>query len=121
MWFGINAATCHKPNPIRCEWLVEEDFAETYVRFVHITLSLFLAEHLVTPWQFSARIFIVVVSLLGFLVCAAFVGSLTTAMTRLQLLANRRSAMFAILNRYLTENKISNDLCVRVNRNAEHA
>lgn len=65
--------------------------------------------------------FFVFLLLFGFVVCSAFVGTLTTTMTRLQHLARQRHALFATLARYLVEKSISKDLAVRINRNAHFA
>jgi len=67
------------------------------------------------------RIFTILVLIFAFVVSAAFVGSLTTAMTRLQVVASKRSTQFATLNRYLSDYGISRELAARVQRNARHA
>jgi hypothetical protein len=51
---------------------------------------------------------------------AGFVGCLTTAMTRLVIIASERSAQFAALHRYLKDAGISLELSVRVQRSARN-
>merc|ERR1712012_535655 len=58
---------------------------------------------------------------LALLVSAASVGSLTTAMTQLQIIASKRATQFAALNRYLSDYGISHGLASRVQQNAYHA
>lgn len=95
--------------------------AHQYLEAFHFVLALFVGEHIALPQGSQQRIFVVVVLILAFVVTASFVGSLTTAMTRLQIIASRRSGQFAQLNRYLADCGISSRLSLRVQRNARHA
>jgi len=94
---------------------------ERYVESFHFVLALFVGEHVSLPANLAQKIFTVVVLIFAFVVSASFVGSLTTAMTRLQIIASQRSAQFAALNRYLSDCRISARLSMRVQRNARHA
>lgn len=71
-----------------------------------------------TYWQ---RSFDIAVLLFAFVLSAAIVGSLTAAITRLQIIASQQSAQFAILGRYLSDHNISRELTLRVKRNVRHA
>lgn len=73
------------------------------------------------PVSMSERIFTVLVLIFGWFVSAAFVGSLTTAMTRLHLIASKTSHQFSALNRYLSDYGISRELSLRVHQNARFA
>jgi len=99
----------------------EDTVEERYLIAFHYILALFVGEHILMPKDFSERLFTVVVLIVALIFSASFVGSLTTAMTRLQIIASQRSSQFASLNRYLSDSKISPTLSGRVQRNARHA
>lgn len=63
----------------------------------------------------------VVVLILTLLLSAWIVSSITTAMTRLSILASQRSSQFSALRRYLSDNGISPQLSQKVQRNAQYA
>jgi hypothetical protein len=94
---------------------------ERYFRAFHFALALFMGEHLADPRSIIERVFTISVLFIAFVVSAWFVGSLTTAMTRLQIIASQRSAQIAVLNNYLSDNGITRELALRVQRNAIHA
>jgi len=96
-------------------------FGERYLESFHVVLALFVGEHVIMPDYPWERLFTVIVLFCAFVVTTTFVGTLTTAMTRLQIIASQRSAQFAALNRYLSDCMISSELAVRVQRNARHA
>jgi len=66
------------------------------------------------------RIFSVVVILGAFIMAASFVSSITSAMTKLHIIAGRQSQQFSILRKYLNDNGISNELAIRVRQSAKH-
>jgi len=94
---------------------------ERYLESFHFVLALFVGEHVIMPDYPWERLFTVTVLFCAFVVTTTFVGTLTTAMTRLQIIASQKSAQFAALNRYLSDCMISSELAVRVQRNARHA
>lgn len=113
---------------IACVWYwiqadpPDGDLDERYVQSYHFVLALFMGEQLdPAPSTLPERVFTVIVLVFAFIISAFFVGSLTTAMTRLQMLASQRSAQFAALDRYLSDNGVSRELAVRVQLNARHA
>jgi hypothetical protein len=76
---------------------------ELYVVSIHTVLALIVGEHIRLPQNMAQRLVMLLILFIGFIISAVFVGSLTTAMTRLQFLARQRSALFASLNRFLSE------------------
>jgi len=112
IWHGIR--TCDMDVP-------EGRLTESYVEAFHYILSLFAGEQVLDPRNLLERIFTILVLIFAFVVSAAFVGSLTTAMTRLQVIASKRSKAFVSLNRFLHDYGISRELASRVQRNARHA
>merc|ERR1712061_268533 len=116
IWFGIH----NKPwsSGDNGKWTgIETSFLEQYTLSFHFVLALFVGEHIEQPKNLLERFFTTIVLVFAFVVTASFVGSLTTAMTRLQILASQRSAQFATLSRYLSDNGISRKLAMRVQRN----
>lgn len=95
-----------------------DGLADSYMKSVHTMLALLIGEHVVLPEKLSQRLFFVFILLFGFVLSAASIGALTTALSRLQELARQRSKLFATLNRFLSENAISSNLNARINRNA---
>lgn len=116
VWYGIHGTTGmgapHEDG---------ENFTTRYIQAFHYILSLFAGEQFLEPQNLLERVFTIVVLVFAFVVSAAFVGSLTTAMTQLQIIASKRSTQFAALNRYLSDYGISRELAARVQRNARHA
>lgn len=94
---------------------------EKYMFSFHFILGLFSGDVVAEPNTLHQRFFMAIVLLMSFVSSAIFVGLLTTAMTRLQVIASQRSAQFAALNRYLSDCGISRRLAIRVQRNARHA
>uniref|UniRef100_A0A7S2MMA8 Ion transport domain-containing protein n=1 Tax=Zooxanthella nutricula TaxID=1333877 RepID=A0A7S2MMA8_9DINO len=124
IWSGLRSSAWGSTGDTE-QALSEQDPEMTttrrYVESFHYVLSLFVGEHISQPANLVQRTFVVSVLTLSFVVSASFVGSLTTAMTRLQMIASQRSQQFAALNRYLSDCGISTRLCMRVQRNARHA
>jgi hypothetical protein len=100
---------------------VDDDLASSYAKAFHFSLALFMGEHVTQPRSIIERVFTISVLFIAFVVSAWFVGSLTTAMTRLQIIASQRSASLAVLGNYLSDNGISRELSLRAQRNAMHA
>eukprot|EP00928_Gymnodinium_smaydae_P027841 TRINITY_DN21399_c0_g2_i1.p1 TRINITY_DN21399_c0_g2~~TRINITY_DN21399_c0_g2_i1.p1 ORF type:complete len:876 (-),score=167.38 TRINITY_DN21399_c0_g2_i1:67-2694(-) len=115
-----------KENNAEAGWVVRHDvqtltFRERYAWCFHCALGLFNGEHVVWPSSYVERCFTVSVLFFTFIISASFVSSLTTAMTRLHLITNQRAHQKTFLNRYLSDNKISQQLAYKVRRNAQHA
>jgi hypothetical protein len=113
---------------IACMWYLVSDadfilpaatVAEAYTQCIHIALALLVGEHVITQYgTMQQRVFTVAILFFGLILCAAFVGALTTALTHLQNVSRKRSGLFAALHRFLTEHNVSAELRIRLNRNA---
>jgi len=110
IWYAINVGN-----------ELVDDLHASYFQAFHFVLALFAGEMLQEPSTLVQRIFVIIVLIMALVVSAAFVGSLTTAMTRLQIIASKRSTQFAALSHYLSDYGISRELAARVHRNARHA
>lgn len=95
--------------------------ASKYISSLHWSLSMFVGETLIISERLQEQCFAVAILFFGFMFSSVIVGSLTTAMTRLQLLSSQQAAQQAQLRRYLVNKGISRPLAVRVQRNAQHA
>jgi len=102
------------PDPL------SKPLANRYFLSLHWSLSMFVGETLVTPYNLRERIFAASVLFIGFMLTAALMGSLTTAMTRLQLIRSEHTQQLAQLRRFLVHRAVSRPLAVRVQRNAQH-
>lgn len=73
------------------------------------------------PQNLAERIFAIVVFLLAFLLSSVFVSSLTSSMTQFNMIANHHSQKLSTLRKYMQQNKISKQVAMRVQRNAQFA
>lgn len=99
----------------------EYDRAELGYRYVtsfHWSLTQFTGSADVYPQNVGERTFAVVSLLFGFLLSASVVSSITSSMTRLQIVTARQSTQVSMLKQYLFDNGISTKVALRVQRNA---
>lgn len=68
----------------------------------------------------TERIFTICIFLSAFIIAAAFVSNLTSALTRLELITSRRRTQISALRKYMTHHGISRRLMQRLQRNAIH-
>jgi hypothetical protein len=107
-------------------WVARDNIAvktlpQRYTRAFHFGVSLFFGETLILPQSTDETIFTIVALILFFIVQIWFVSSITTAMTRVELISTKRSADVVALGRYMSENNVSSAVAVKVHRNAQHA
>jgi len=102
------------------EQISQDDLWSKYIWALHSTLSTFLGDTVVEPVNLIERCFSLATLFFGFIISSSLVSSLTTAMTRLQMLSNQQSAQMSQLRRFLSNKGISRALAWRVQRNAQH-
>jgi len=117
IWFAVRGRNSNRIQ----SGPAEEAGRETYLMAFHTVLALFLGEHVTAARSDVERIFTVIVLFFAFTSSVLIVGAITTAMTRLLFLGSQHSAQFALLNNYLSDNQISPELQLRVQRNAQHS
>jgi len=66
------------------------------------------------------RTFAISVTFIAFALASFVVSTLTSTMTRLQIVASKQSMQFTMLRRYLEEKGVSSDLKMRIVRTAQH-
>lgn len=122
IWYGIS-----DKGPDGVGWVIQHDYQEAgiglqYAISLHWSLAQFAGGmDEVTPENLTERIYAIGVFLTAFMISAVFVSALTSSMTQLHIIGSRSAEQFSVLRRYLSENRISNLLAVRVVRNARHA
>jgi hypothetical protein len=107
-------------------WVIVHDFADeplhsVYAMSYHWALAQFVGGmDMVQPQNFHERLFAILMVLVTFVMASMVVSSITSMMTRLQLIAGGKLAKFAVLRRYLKDRQISKKLWMRVQRNAHY-
>eukprot|EP00928_Gymnodinium_smaydae_P044320 TRINITY_DN29572_c0_g1_i2.p1 TRINITY_DN29572_c0_g1~~TRINITY_DN29572_c0_g1_i2.p1 ORF type:complete len:760 (-),score=150.42 TRINITY_DN29572_c0_g1_i2:245-2524(-) len=107
-------------------WVVLENWKEfsllrLYVLSYHWAIAAFTGTSITLGYNFSENFFAALSMLFGFVLSAAFVSSVTTAMTRLQMLGVDEQRQFADLRHYLQNQGCSSRLVVRITQNAKLA
>jgi len=117
VWYGIGRHN----GWVSVKSLQEAGFRDSYVWSFHWAVSLFIGENSIEPQNVNERGFTIFTTAFFFLLSSLFVSRITTALTRLQLIASKQSSDLSVLRRYLGNHGISASLSVRVQRNAQHA
>lgn len=121
-WYGLGI---HLSESGRTCWVLQYDFedkgfGERYAVSIHWSLAQMIGENIIVLSDVHERVFAIGTLVFAFISSAVFVSSITTFMTRLQLITSQQSSQFSLLRRYLLQNGISTALLVRVLRNAHH-
>jgi hypothetical protein len=119
MWYGIGNYGNLSTSWVKHEGLTHLPLGERYVWSFHCAISLLTGEHVVLPRSPAERAFCIVVLFVAILISTWLVSSLTTAMTRLHIIASQKASQLSSLKRYLSDNKISRELATKVQRNAK--
>lgn len=122
-WYGIaRLQEAHATHT----WIEEHEvhlasFHQRYAWSFHWSLAQFSGEALIAPQNAVERSMTVIVLFFCFTFSTYIVSSITTSITRIQLISNQQSAQTAALRRYLSDNRISRALATRVENNAQFA
>jgi len=119
-WYGTGDLNS-EGGWIRLAELENEGLWYRYATCVHWSLTQFVGNMEIYPTNEQERTYAIFVLFIAFMVSAAAVGSITSSMTRLQIIASGRSAQSVALRRFLLENQISQRLRSRVQQNVKHA
>eukprot|EP00931_Biecheleriopsis_adriatica_P110569 TRINITY_DN8485_c0_g2_i1.p1 TRINITY_DN8485_c0_g2~~TRINITY_DN8485_c0_g2_i1.p1 ORF type:complete len:1040 (+),score=206.77 TRINITY_DN8485_c0_g2_i1:125-3244(+) len=126
LWFAVGRMGQESPH-IQHSWIEEYniegmDLFDQYSRSFLWSMAVFSGDaNNILPQNNVERLFVTSMLFLAFVVSAGYVGSITTSMTRLQIITSEQSTKLAILRRYLLDHNISRPLAVRVQRNAQFA
>lgn len=107
-------------------WVHQHGFGDKaipqqYVVSVHWAMTNFVGTMEVQIWSMQERLFSIGALLICFVLAAAFVSTITTSMTRLDILDKEQHTQLSILRRYLWIQGVSAKLALRITRNAQHA
>eukprot|EP00747_Dinoflagellata_sp_TGD_P138734 gnl/TRDRNA2_/TRDRNA2_175821_c0_seq4.p1 gnl/TRDRNA2_/TRDRNA2_175821_c0~~gnl/TRDRNA2_/TRDRNA2_175821_c0_seq4.p1 ORF type:complete len:923 (+),score=86.24 gnl/TRDRNA2_/TRDRNA2_175821_c0_seq4:86-2854(+) len=119
-WYGLGTWS-EEDGWVRRDGAMAFSIADRYTMSFHFALGMFFGEPLILPSTIPERTFVIVVLFFVFMISVWIVASLTTAMTRLQIIASRTSGQFSALSRFLAANNISRSLTLKVARNAQRA
>jgi len=97
----------------------DEPATAKYLRSLHFAVALFHGEQLIHPENLWETAFVSGALYLIFVGNAWLVSTITTAMTHLEILSTRRTAMVSALDRWLFDNNVSYELAVKVQRSAK--
>eukprot|EP00427_Karlodinium_veneficum_P000624 CAMPEP_0169155918 /NCGR_PEP_ID=MMETSP1015-20121227/53666_1 /TAXON_ID=342587 /ORGANISM="Karlodinium micrum, Strain CCMP2283" /LENGTH=218 /DNA_ID=CAMNT_0009226537 /DNA_START=189 /DNA_END=840 /DNA_ORIENTATION=- len=108
-------------------WIIKHDYERQsifykYFMTLHWSLSQFAGGmDEVTPANTGERVYTILVFLTCFVAAAAFISTLTSSMTQLNIIGSQHSQQLSQMRKYLYQNGITNRLALRVMRNAKHA
>jgi len=122
LWYGLGKLQVEGRKT--AGWVIaknieEDTFAEKYCWSLHWVLVTFSGDSVIMPTNVVERVYTCVVLFLFIVVAAALVSSITTAMTRLQMISSEQNKHFLALRRYMQSKGISRALAVKVQRNAQ--
>jgi len=121
-WFALgNRESVGDNSWIKVHGMEDATIGYAYSTSFHWSLTQFTGSMDIQPHNVSERSYAVFVLLLAFVVSASVVSSITSSMTRLQIVTAHQSTMISMLNQYLRDNSISRNVATRVQRNALHA
>lgn len=100
----------------------DTDLALQYSMSLHWSMSQFAGGmDEVVPTNAIERVFAISAFLVCFILAALFLSSLTSSMTRLEIISTRQQRQTQKLRRFLHQNGISGRTALRIQRNAQHA
>jgi hypothetical protein len=125
LWYGIGRGVFGQDE--RTGWIEEHlpasyQLGHKYAMSLHWSLSQFTGGmDEMRPHTMNERVYAIVIFIVTFILAAVIISSLTSSMTRLHFIASHQSKQFVQLRRYLYQNSISEELTLRIQRNAQHA
>jgi len=122
IWFALGRSDQHGLNTwIQASELAEKSLRELYLISFHWSLAQFsgLGFDEVHAQNMEERTFAIFVTFIAFAIASFVVSSLTSTMTRLQIVASKQSMQFTMLRRYLEEKGVSSDIKMRIMRTAQ--
>lgn len=122
VWYGIGTQA-----EARYSWLSQHGVGHTslmnrYLSALHWGLSQFTGGmDEFTPGREAERWFAIFMFIAAFILAAAFTSTLTSSLTRLQIITGGHSQQLSVLRRYLAQYGISNGLSIRIQRNVQRS
>lgn len=120
VWYGIGVRDEGR-TWVKATLLNSDSLAYRYFLCLHWSVSQFAGGmDEVVPHNLAERVFAVGLWISAFMMAAVLTSSLTSEITRLQIISNQHAQQLSILRRFLSDKGVSNKLSVRVQRNARH-
>jgi len=121
-WYGVGMSSNEDSSWVELAQLdLSTSLVYRYLSSFHWALTQFCGSVDINPVNTAERLFAVLSLIFGFFVSACVVSSITSSMTRLQIVFARQSTQISMLNRYLVDNGISTKVAMRVKNNAMYA
>lgn len=113
-------------NDHHVTWLSANDLqtapaAHKYAVSYHWSLAQFTGTDSIAPQSHLERATSILIVFPAYVMSACLISSITSAMTRLQIITANTTRQQMMLRRYLSEHGISQSLAARVQRNAQHS
>lgn len=121
LWYGLGSGASGE-NWVQAEGLTSASLHSKYIHSFHWSITQYVGGmDEILPQNLMERLFTIIVVFCTFVVSACFVSSITSSLTRLHIIAGKRSGQFSALRRFLCDRGVSGETMVRVQRNAQHA
>eukprot|EP00929_Paragymnodinium_shiwhaense_P038100 TRINITY_DN20193_c0_g1_i1.p1 TRINITY_DN20193_c0_g1~~TRINITY_DN20193_c0_g1_i1.p1 ORF type:complete len:1007 (+),score=246.49 TRINITY_DN20193_c0_g1_i1:164-3184(+) len=121
MWWGIGDSP-EKGTWAQKDGIQDYGLALQYLLALHWAIAQFnggMDEF--RAGTFEERLYNVIAFLFAFMAASVCISGLTSSMTRLHILSSQQSRQLSVLRRYLIQTGVSDELSLRVQRNALHA
>lgn len=121
-WYGIGSGLGDPEDSwLRIHGVEGASLGYRYATSYHWSLTQFTGSTDIQPHNLRERAYAVVVLLFAFVIAASVVSSITSSLTRLQIVTARQSTQVSMLKQFLYDNHISTKVALRVQRNALYA
>jgi len=122
IWYGVGTKSNESTSWVKVYGYDSAPFEETYLMCLQWALSQFAGGmDEITAENAAERGYNIFCFLLAFVMGASFISNLTSSMTQLHILGSNGSQDLMQLRQFLYQNKVSQRLMLRVQRNAQHA
>lgn len=123
LWYGLgNSGSPDDQHWVKVYNYDEQSLAMRYCISMHWSLSqLQGGMGDITPTNPWERFYAIVIFLIAFVMASVVVSSITSLMTKLNLIGNHQTQQLAVLRQYMLQNGISRTLAIRVQRSAHRA
>uniref|UniRef100_A0A7S1WD12 Ion transport domain-containing protein n=1 Tax=Alexandrium catenella TaxID=2925 RepID=A0A7S1WD12_ALECA len=122
VWWGIGARTTSGQTWVKGSRYDNAGLTQKYLASLHWSLAQFTGGmDEITPEDPLERFYASLVWVFAFVASAIIVSTLTSNLTQLHIIGGARARQIATLRKYLTQNSVSSNLALRVQRSAQHA
>lgn len=120
-WYGIGSSAPHSNNWVAQHGYTDDEKGYIYCTAFHWALTQFTGSMDIQAYNVGERLYSIIVLLIAFVISSFAVSSITTSMTRLQIVTAQQSTQFNDLRKYIAATGISKTLAMRIQRSAQSA